>query len=241
VKIGIILFCRYNSSRLPGKILRQINGKPVLAYIYERLCYATPEQTIVVATSREDSDRPIVDYCQKHHVPCFRGDLNNVAQRFLDCALYYDFDYAVRITGDSLFVSPQIIRAMLPFAESGTYDFISNKKERTFPVGMSVEIARTRFYEDAITKFNQNDHFEHVTLYFYENEQFGQRFYFYNQWCPEAGGAQMAIDSQEDLARATRMLNQIKRPHTDYDLCDWIAIRQEDELRMGKQPEAGNG
>jgi spore coat polysaccharide biosynthesis protein SpsF len=233
LKTGLILFCRYNSSRLPGKILREINGKPILAYIYERLRYAAPEHELVVATSREVSDDPIVAYCQAHDMTCFRGDLNNVAHRFLACALQYGFDYAVRITGDSLFASPQIIRAMLPYAESGEYDLISNKKGRTFPVGMSVEIVRTAFYQQVYQQFEKSDDFEHVTLYLYEHEEVGRRFYFYNEWRPEAGGVQMAIDSEDDLARAMRLLNRTNGVHTKYDLCDWMAFLKEDALGEG--------
>jgi spore coat polysaccharide biosynthesis protein SpsF len=228
LKTGLILFCRYNSSRLPGKILREINGKPILAYIYERLCHAAPEHGLVVATSHEASDDPIAAYCQEHNMTCFRGDLNNVAHRFLACALHFDFDYAVRITGDSLFASPQIIRAMLPYTESGEYDLISNKKGRTFPVGMSVEIVRTPFYQQVYQDFEKGDHFEHVTLYLYEHEEVGRRFYFYNKWCPEAGGVQMAIDSEDDLARAGRLLDRTNGAHTNYDLCDWMAFLKED-------------
>jgi spore coat polysaccharide biosynthesis protein SpsF len=227
MRIGFIVLCRYDSSRLPGKVLREIFGKPILGYIYERLRCVADESAIVVATSLEETDLPIVEFCRKNRVNCFRGDLHNVAKRFLDCAGYHGFDFAVRINGDNFFTSPFIIRQMLPYVWTGAYDFLSNVKGRTFPKGMSVEILRTSFYQDLITRFERKEQFEHVTLYLYQNENEGKRFYFYNTLCLEATGVNLAIDSQEDYDTAIRLIAKIDKPHTEYDLFDWIELLKE--------------
>lgn len=236
-KVALIVLCRMNSSRLPGKILKKINGQSILEYIYERLRCVASDDEIVVATSRDEQDWPIVVYCEDRGWQYFRGDLNSVAERFLACAVHYNFDYGVRITGDSLFADPQTIGQVAALARSGLYDFISNKKGRTFPVGMSVEALRIAFFQEVLLKFEREDHFEHVTAYLYEHEDVGSRFYLYNDVCPEAGGVQLAIDTYEDYERAKRLLSKVERPHTEYNMCDWIALLQEE----GALPKASMG
>jgi spore coat polysaccharide biosynthesis protein SpsF len=224
MRVGAIILCRYSSTRLPGKILLEINGKPVLQYIHERVAIVGGLDEIVVATSREASDDSIAAYCERHGFACFRGDLENVAQRLLDCALEYELEYVVRITGDSLFTSPLVLNQMLPPTRSGAYDVLTNRIPRTFPVGMSVDILRVPFYQAVISRFTRPDHFEHVTNYLYENPTVGTRFYFTNTFCPEAAGVQMAIDSAADVEMACGLLNRITRAHTEYDLCDWVRM-----------------
>jgi spore coat polysaccharide biosynthesis protein SpsF len=224
MKIGYIILCRYDSSRLPGKILLKIKEKPILQYIHERLSCVANYENIIVATGNDKTNRPIVDYCRRNELLCFQGDVNNVAKRFLDCAENYNFDYAARINGDNLFTSPIIIRNMLPYVQKNIYDFVSNVKDRTFPTGMSVEFLRPEYYRNIINKFTSPEHFEHVTLYLYQNENEGCRYYFYNSICPEAKGINFAIDTDEDFKFAERQLLKINNDHVCYDLCDWVKM-----------------
>ena len=168
---GIIILCRYNSSRLHGKIMKRINGKEILTYILERLAVLEEEYPIVVCTSIEKSDDPIVDYCKKNQIDYYRGDLNNVALRFLNCAQEHGFENAVRINGDNLFLDAGLIKNMILLKESSKVEFVSNVKERTFPKGISVEIVSTAFYQKEFQNFENSD-LEHVMTYFYRlNEE----------------------------------------------------------------------
>jgi len=228
-KIGIILLCRYDSTRLPGKILKMIQGKPILEYIYERLNTAFAREDIIVATSQEESDNPIVHYCQEHNVCFFRGSKDNVAERFRDCAQQHNFDYAVRITGDSLFVDTRIICQMCQMVPGHHYDFITNIKNRTFPKGISVEIVKTKFYREAYQHFTKPEHFEHVTLYLYQNENAGHRFYFFNNIVPEIKKYNLAIDTPADLQFAESIVSYMTKNHREYFLKDIYQIIQRDQ------------
>lgn len=218
MKIGAIIFSRYNSTRLPGKVLKEINGKPLILYIYERLLTVFDKENIVIATSDEKTDDPIFDFCTKNEINCFRGSLNDVAKRFLDCSLKYNFDYAFRVTGDSIFVDKIVLNEMKLLVEENKYDLISNRKNRTFPVGMSVDILKTSFYKEMYSKFNKDGHFEHVTTYFFENEnQFNIKYYF-NNICPEAGGIHFAIDEKSDFDLAEKIIRKFEKNHTEYGI-----------------------
>lgn len=234
MKLGIIILCRYDSSRLPGKILMPLQGKPILQYILERIEQVVDLSSIVVATSDEISDDPVFEYCQRNGINCFRGSKENVAKRFLECAEEYKFDFFVRINGDNLFVDSEILRTLLNIASTGNYDFISNVKGRTFPKGMSIEVVSFDFYRSAYERFDKSDHFEHVTIFFYQHENLGRQYHYINHICPEAAGIQLAIDTVEDFERAASMIARMERSHTEYHLTDiWKLWKDvEDEKRM---------
>lgn len=211
MEIGFIILCRYNSSRLPGKILKKIQEKAILQYIVDSLCNVAKKENIVVATSEETSDNPISNYCKENNIQVFRGDLDNVSKRFKDCANYYNFDYATRINGDNIFVDQSTINDMLQIAETNKYDLVSNVKNRTFPKGMSVEIVKTEHYNKMYDSFTTPDDFEHVTINLYQNDKDKNYFYFYNQKCKESAGLQFAIDTQDDFNLAEKIITKLDK------------------------------
>lgn len=223
---GIVVLSRFNSSRLPGKALKQIEGKPVLKYILERLHTVVPEERIVIATSDETSDDPIAAFCKEEQVTCFRGSLNNVSERFLAAAQSQGWDYAVRINGDNIFLDTQVLDEMLSLAAKEKADFMSNVQGRTFPKGMSVEIIRTAHYADRIEEINADERYrEHVTLYLYEHESADMNYvHFKNKSLPEAAGIQMALDTQEDFDRSENLIRRFEGWHTRYNLKEILPL-----------------
>ena len=91
-KIGFIILSRYSSSRLPGKALININGQKLLGNIIGNLKESFPEVDCIVATSNEQEDDLIQEYCDKSFTKCFRGDLEDVSKRFLDCSIKNDLE-----------------------------------------------------------------------------------------------------------------------------------------------------
>lgn len=218
---GIIILCRYNSSRLPGKILREINGKPILQYIIERLDELKEKYPFVVCTSEEPTDDPIVQFCIDNDIKYFRGSLDNVALRFLDCAKENGFDNAVRINGDNLFLDNTLIQSLIKIIESKELNFVSNVKDRTFPKGMSIEVVKTAFYELSYPFFKDSD-FEHVMTYFYR-DNLDKIEYVYNQK-PMTSSVNLAIDTLEDFENAELILNRMNKDHTFYNHNDVINL-----------------
>jgi spore coat polysaccharide biosynthesis protein SpsF len=217
MKVGIIVICRFNSSRLPGKILKEINEQPLLSYILERLGQSKYHKNIVIATSNQPTDDPIIDYCQNQNVPYFRGELKNVSQRFNDCMQHFSFDYGVRINGDNIFTDAKLVDKAIELALENNYDFVSNVKGRTFPTGMSVEVVLSKFYRQQLQYFNKTTHLEHVTLYFYENESAGNFHFFTNKEMEEAKGLKMAVDTRNDFNFVSSIIKKMNKPHFSYD------------------------
>lgn len=210
---GIIVLCRYNSSRLPGKILMKLKGKELLGYIMERLAVLGGKYPVVVCTSSEKSDDPIVAYCKEKQLHYYRGDLDNVAHRFLNCAKQFGFENAVRINGDNLFLDAHLIDTMIGKHENNKRLFVSNVKDRTFPRGMSIEIVKTDFYESMYPHFNESDK-EHVMTYFYRLDNKNIE-YVYNKKVVDSA-LNLAIDTPEDLNKANKILEAMNRDHTLY-------------------------
>jgi len=222
---GIVILSRYSSSRLPGKALRPMLGKVVLAYIVERLLQVVPKEYIVLATSEEASDDPIAVFAQQAGVTCYRGSLENVAERFYQAAATRGWDYATRINGDNIFVDTVVLQQMIALAETGKYDFVSNVKGRTFPKGMSVEIVRINHYAALLPAINASTQYrEHVTLYLYEHDGGQAYFYYLNETLPEAAGLQLALDTPEDWDRTLYVMQQFTAPHWTYNMKEILNI-----------------
>jgi spore coat polysaccharide biosynthesis protein SpsF len=231
---GIIILVRFNSSRLIGKALLNISGKPVLKIILERLEQVVSRDNIIVATSEESTDNPIMTFCIEQKIQCYRGSLLNVAQRFYEAGLSKKWTYAVRINGDNVFLDINVLRNLIQLTEQGCYDFVSNVKGRSFPKGMSVEVVRLQYYASVLPQINASSVYqEHVTLYLYDNEP--EKAYFYlNQWLPQAAGIQLALDTSEDLIRTKRIMNRFIREHWHYNLYEiyqiWKQLEYENAL-----------
>src|SRR3989338_2994155 len=101
LKIAAIIQARMSSERLPGKVLCEIEGKPVLGYLLERIKFCRQIYKIIVATSAEKEDSAIADFCGKSGVDCYRGSLSDVADRFKEISEMYNLDGFVRISADS--------------------------------------------------------------------------------------------------------------------------------------------
>jgi spore coat polysaccharide biosynthesis protein SpsF len=217
MKTGFIILCRFNSSRLPGKILKQINGRPIIDYIIERLKIAAPANDIIIATSNQETDDPIEAYCNNNNLKCYRGSLDDVAGRFLACAKANELDFAFRINGDNIFVDVDLVKEAIRLVDTGQYTFISNVHNRTFPKGMSIEGVDINFFEERLPQFTPYQR-EHVMPYFYENSSEITHYYIYNTIAPELAGVQLAIDTQQDYDLATNIINHFPGNHTTFGL-----------------------
>lgn len=219
MKVGVVVLSRYSSSRLPGKALMEINNKPILMFIIERLGQVFEKSHLIIATSTYESDNPIADFANAHGIDCYRGSLENVSERFLEAAEKKGFDYVIRINGDNIFLDIPTLKEMLDILSEKPVDFLSNVKDRTFPKGMSIEIVNVNFYREKLPDIESNSQYrEHVTLYFYENLDQGNFYFFYNLKYPQLAGMQLALDTKDDLIRTENIIRHFDKPHWNYNM-----------------------
>jgi len=144
-----ILQARTSSSRLPGKVLKPILGKPMLLLQIERVRRARKIDKLVVATSNDPSDDGIEALCKQHGIDCFRGSLNDVLDRFYRAALTYNPEHIVRLTGDCPLIDPELVDSIIDMHLEGNYDYTSNAIQMTFPDGLDVEILTIKVLKEA--------------------------------------------------------------------------------------------
>ena len=170
-KIGIILQARMGSTRLPGKVLRALAGKPMIQWIIERLQTCKKVRVLILATSTSDKDASLVELAEKLGVMIFRGSESDVLDRYYHCAVKYHLDDIVRATGDNPFVDPEACDDLIEFYDREKLDYaaVSTQSEDGFPLGVGVEIFSFAALRKSWQEGHEPDYREHVNEYILEN------------------------------------------------------------------------
>lgn len=200
----LIIQARMNSSRLPGKVLKKISGKPLLGWILARAKKAEELATIVVATSDKRSDDPIKAFCDESEIECYRGSLDNVAARFRGVVTEYGFDHFIRISGDSPLIDPSLITQAIRIYAAGKFDLVTNIAERTFPKGQSIEVVKSETFLHRVHYAKDDADAEHVTRRFYTNPKTYSLASFTSG--SDYSSLQMSIDTAEDFVRLETLM-----------------------------------
>jgi len=157
------------STRLKGKVMKPIKGKPVIFYLLSQLKKSKLIDKIVVATSTKKENDVLVKFVKSLGFDVFRGSENDVLKRFYDCAKRYKAEIIVRITGDEPLIDPFIVDRVIRDHLSKKADYTSTKLKRTIPQGLDVEVFSINtlkvIYKLSKTKYER----EHVTPFIYNN------------------------------------------------------------------------
>lgn len=192
------------SKRLPGKVLRPLGGKPMLAWTIARLREARKLTHVILATSDHPSDDPLAQFCASEGVDCFRGPLDDVAGRFAAVLRVSEAQAFVRICGDSPLVDPAVVDRAINLYQDCECDVATNTQFRSFPKGQSVEVVSGSTFLDAYRAMHDPEDLEHVTRYFYRNPD---RYRIVNFESGErAGEAQLSVDTEDDFASIEQVL-----------------------------------
>jgi len=164
-----ILQVRMSSSRLPGKALKSILGKPMILHQIERLKNSEMIDKLVVATSSNILDDQVEQLCLKYNIEIFRGSLDNVLDRFYQCAKQYSPEHVVRLTGDCPLVDWKVVDRVIRHHLDGRATYSSNCKPPTYPDGLDVEIFTFSILEKARKYAVLPSELEHVVPYIRNN------------------------------------------------------------------------
>lgn len=164
--VHAILQARMSSSRLPGKVLAEVSGRPMILHQIERINRATLLDRLTVATSTDSSDDLLCQVLEAEGVDYFRGSLDNVADRFVQIIRRDSPLNVVRLTADCPLADWEIIDSTVQAHLSSGADYTSNTLERTFPKGLDVEVFKASSFVDLIAGGVSAQEQEHVTLGF---------------------------------------------------------------------------
>lgn len=217
-----IVQARMGSTRMPGKVLADLSGAPMLQRQIERVKRANSLDQIVVATSTDSSDDQIVQLCEEIDVPVYRGDLNNVLNRYTGAISQFEPDVVVRITADCPLISPVVIDSVVQaFKESGV-DYLSNTLQPTFPDGLDVEVVRAHVLQDLANTSTDPTEREHVTLGVYRQpEKYSVANYSGDQ---DFSDLRWTVDSPEDFAFVQWVYAELYPSNPEFEFVDILDL-----------------
>jgi spore coat polysaccharide biosynthesis protein SpsF len=222
-KICATIEARMTSTRLPGKVLLPVVGRPLLELMIERLQRVPSLDGVVVATTVNSTDDPIVQAAERMGVGCHRGSEFDVLGRVLGAAQSHAVDIIVETTGDCPLIDPQTIERVIQAYNEGGADYVTNTMERSYPRGMDVEVFATSLLADAAARYSDLKNREHVSLSFYTNPD---RYRCRNLPAPPELTAdyRLTVDEPADY-ELIRAIFEALYPHKrDFSLADIIAL-----------------
>ena len=234
-----IVQARMGSSRLPGKVLADLSGKPLLEHVLYRTQRAKTLDETIVATTTNQEDDAIVDYCRKHDVRVFRGDAHDVLQRYARASVFADASTIVRITGDCPMIDPFLIDHAVTLFRNGDWDYLSNSDHRTFPDGLDVEVFTRAALDAADKEARDPKHREHVTQYMRGKPTTSSNFRFRaGSFTYPADFSQLrwTVDTQKDLEVVRGLLARLP---DNYCWLDALAIASR-ERKLPCDSQAGD-
>jgi spore coat polysaccharide biosynthesis protein SpsF len=217
MKIVAIIQARMGSTRLPGKVLLDLAGEPVLARCVERTRRAQTLDEVVVATTVQPADEAIIELCRERGWPSFRGSEDDVLDRYYGAAKEYAADVVVRITSDCPLIEPVVVdRVVREFSERWPQvDYASNiVPERTFPRGLDIEVMRFATLERAWREDDNPAWREHVTPYIYRHPEEFRLHCVVNS--VDYSDMRWTVDTPEDLAFVRQIYG-----HFGHDRFSW--------------------
>ncbi len=221
--IVAVLQARFSSTRLPGKVMMPILGKPMLALQIERNLRSKLIDKLIIATSEEVADDPIASLCEDIGVDCFRGSLNDVLDRFYLAAKPHSPSHVVRLTGDCPLADPEVIDATIDFAVKGGFDYASNCQDPfTFPDGLDVEVLRFAALEAAWRESELPSHREHVTPFVRKQPD---RFTVgHHQNKEYLGHLRWTVDELEDFALVSKIYEELYEKSPEFSMQDILQL-----------------
>lgn len=224
-RICATIEARMTSTRLPGKVLMEAAGKPMLAHMIERLQRAPRLDGIIVATTVNDTDDPVVELAEHLGVGCYRGSEHDVLGRVLSAAQANDVDLIVETTGDCPLIDPAIVSDVIEYYLARNVDYVSNAlAPRTYPVGMDAQIFATDILADVAQRTDAPDDREHVSLFIYNNPDLYEVAAMTAPPHHQAPEMRLTLDTPEDLELIRRVFSALYPTNPEFDLSDMLAF-----------------
>jgi len=228
IRVVILVQARMGSTRLPGKVLKEVMDKPLLQYLIERLRMVELADEIVIATTTNPEDSKIVDFCHREKIPLFRGESEDVLDRFYNAAKAFKADAIVRITADCPLIDPKLITQVIQYYldHYPEYDYVSNSHIRSFPIGMDAEIFSMKALEEAFHESSLPEEREHVTPFIYRRPNRYNSSVITHK--PDLSHLRLTVDTQEDFDLITHLLTYLYPKNKLFSLADLTKTLLED-------------
>ena len=221
-----IVQARCSSSRLPGKVIKTLAGKPMIVHELERLSRSQVIDKIVLATSTEASDDPLAKVVTDAGFDVLRGNLSDVLDRYYQCAKEYKPIHVVRITGDCPVIDWRLVDMVITTHIEHGNDYTNLSED--YPDGLDTEVAKFAALEEAWQKAKLLSEREHVTLYLRNNKN-----YFQIETIPceqKLASMRWTVDEPQDFNFITKVYEELYAAKPDFSMADILNV-------LGNKPE----
>jgi spore coat polysaccharide biosynthesis protein SpsF len=222
-KIGIITQARMTSTRLPGKIFKEVNHKSLLKYHTQRLQQSGID--VIIATTTNGTDDVVQQFAEKEQLKFYRGDEDNVLSRYHEAAVKFGLEMIIRVTSDCPLIDPHLIRnnleKYLKFNNPQLY--MANGMERSFARGFDFEIFSFQLLDQAFKNATDEGDLEHVTPYIWKNRSGKVEFYQVKQ-TTDNSRFRITVDTPEDFELIKELIEKYKADQLSYTEIEHILI-----------------
>jgi glutamate-1-semialdehyde 2,1-aminomutase len=223
MKIVTLVQARMGSTRLPNKVMKPIGGVPLIGLLLARLSRAKEVNQIVVATSFDERNQPLVEHVKKLRYACEQGSENDVLDRFVQAARAHQADVVVRITGDCPLVDPALVDECIRRFKAASVDYFSNTSPPTYPDGLDIEVCTFKALEQASLETNNPYDREHVTPYLRESGQFKTSSMQHSQ---DLSALRWTVDEPADFAVMEKVFQHF-HPRTDFTWGEVLSLQRQ--------------
>ncbi len=230
MNVVAIVQARMASSRLPGKVLKEIVGRPMLWHIINRVKKSKYINEVIVAATTDKKDDQIEEFAIKYNIGIYRGSENDIVDRFYNAAKNYNVDIIVRIWGDCPLIDPAIIdRTMKEFLNNQA-DYANNFYPPTFPFGMNIEVYTFKTLEKIWKDTNNRFFREYPFEYIYENQTSLKTIFVKNDI--DLSYIHWTVDYIEDFIVVTKIFKKLYKKNKVFHMADILkVIKKNSELK----------
>jgi len=224
MKIVAIVQARMGSTRLPNKVMKPISGIPMIELLLDRLAKAKEVDQIIVATSIDERNIPLVTHVRKLGYACEQGSENDVLDRYMNAAKAHQADVVVRITGDCPVVDPELVDEVIRGFKAANVDYFSNIDPPTYPDGLDIEVFTFKALEKASIETTDPFDREHVTPYL---RKLGKYKTEAIQHSEDLSALRWTVDEPADFELIERIFEYF-HPNTDFTWGDILTLQKQD-------------
>ena len=203
----VVIQARMGSTRLPGKVLKKLNGIPMLLFLINRVKLTKNIDKIIIATTNNKNDLEIINFCRSNAIDYFCGNEHDVLDRYYHCALKYKAKNIIRITADCPLIDPIVIDNTIKLFNNKKVDFAANTippETRKWPDGSDVEVFSFKALEKAYLAATKEER-EHVTFYMWRNNPKIKKIQLNNNY--DWSKYRYTIDYPEDYEKVKKIIN----------------------------------
>lgn len=223
MKIVALVQARMGSTRMPNKVMKPIGGIPMIELLLSRLSRAQEIDQIIVATSVDERNLPLVEHVQKLGFACEQGSENDVLERFVQAARKQQADAVVRITGDCPLVDPELVDEVIRRFKAAGVDYFSNISPPTYPDGLDIEVFTFKALEQASRETSKPFDHEHVTPYLRESGNFSTAAMQYSE---DLSALRWTVDEPADFVVIEKVFQHF-HPRTNFAWGEVLVLQSE--------------